>query len=152
MASQYTAGLTAGQVLTAATMNSIGAAWETFDPVLVQSNTLTKTTNWSRYARINKIVHWSALFQFTNAGTAGNLIGAGSLPVAASYGGTFAVFGSALFYDVSVNRTYLLTAGSTSGNNLVFWYDNQSNFFGALPAVTVANGDWLSFTVTYQAA
>jgi len=39
MATQYTAGLTAGQVLTAATMNQIGAAWETWTPALTASNT-----------------------------------------------------------------------------------------------------------------
>lgn len=151
MATQYTAGLTTGQVLTAATMNSIGAAWETFNAAFTQTNALTRTQNYSKYAKIQRIVHWSGLWQFTNAGTAGGLIST-TLPFGSPYGGTFAVFGSALFYDTSANRTYVLTAGSTSGTNLLFWYDNQLNFFGGAPAVTVANGDWLSFTITYEAS
>lgn len=32
MATQWTAGTTSGQVLTAATLNTIGAAWETWTP------------------------------------------------------------------------------------------------------------------------
>ena len=32
MATQWTAGTTAGQILTAATLNTIGAAWETWTP------------------------------------------------------------------------------------------------------------------------
>lgn len=151
MATQYTAGLAQGQVLTAAIMNQIGAAWETYVPDVTQTNVIAKTTNYSSYGRINKLVYWSALFQLTAAGTAGGLV-ATTLPVASNTGGTFAVFGSAIFYDTSANRTYVLTAGSTSGGNLLFWYDNQLNFFGAGPAVTAANGDWLSFTITYQAA
>lgn len=35
MATQYTAGLSAGQILTAATMNQIGAATETFTPTIM---------------------------------------------------------------------------------------------------------------------
>lgn len=151
MATQYTAGLTSGQVLTSATMNSIGAAWETYVPAVTQGAAITKTTNFSEYARIQKTVTWAALFQFTGAGGAGNAIST-TLPITASWGGTFAVFGKALFYDTSINRTYLLSAGSTTGANLAFWYDGVANFFGAAPAVTVANGDWLSFTITYEAS
>lgn len=129
----------------------IGGAWETYVPAVTQNAAIGKTTNYSRYGRINKIVTWAALFQFTGAGSAGYAITT-TLPIAAPYGGSFAVFGKALFYDTSINRTYLLTAGSTTGGNLAFWYDGVLNFFGAAPSVTVANGDWLSFTITYEAA
>jgi hypothetical protein len=57
MATQYTAGLTTGQVLTAATMNSIGATWETYSPtVSSQTGALTSWSVGARYARIQKIV------------------------------------------------------------------------------------------------
>lgn len=39
MATQYTAGLSAGQVLTAATMNSIGAAGEDTNAYLILDDT-----------------------------------------------------------------------------------------------------------------
>jgi hypothetical protein len=73
MATQYTAGLTTGQVLTAATMNEIGAAWETWTPTY--SATVgaftTITTNLARYARIQKIVVARIDATITAIGTAG---------------------------------------------------------------------------------
>jgi hypothetical protein len=149
MATQYTAGLTTGQVLTAATMNSIGAAWETFNPTITQGATPTKTHN-VRYARIQKIVHYQGLVQFSSAGTAANII-ACNLPVTAvAVTGTFMANGSALFYDGSTNRTYTMIATLVGATSMQFWYDNTSNFFGAQPAITIANTDWLSFNVTYE--
>ena len=71
MATQYTAGLTAGQVLTAATMNSIGATWETWTPTITSSaGTLTSVTGIvGRYARINKIIIAYVEFTIANAGS-----------------------------------------------------------------------------------
>ena len=151
MATQYNAGLTTGQVLTAATMNSIGAAWENFNPTITQGVTPTKTLN-CRYARIQKIVHYEGLFQFSTAGTGGSIIRS-SLPVSATgVLGTFASHGSGIFYDASVNRTYSLICTVVNSTDLQFWYDAQANFFGANPLITIANGDWLSFSLTYEAA
>jgi hypothetical protein len=130
---------------------TIPGAWTTFNAAFTQTNALTQTQNYSRVTQIHKTVNWTGLWQFTNSGTASAIL-ATTLPVAGILGGTFAVMGSALFYDTSVNRTYQLSAGSTTGANLAFWYDNTANFFGASPAVTVASGDWLSFTITYEAA
>ena len=59
MATQYTAGLTSGQVLTAATMNSIGAAWETYTPTFTTAGTapaLGNGTLTGRYCRINTLI------------------------------------------------------------------------------------------------
>ena len=78
MASQYTAGLTGGQVLTAATMNSIGAAWETWTPTVTSSGgTLGSVTiNSAKYGRIQKIVFCSFDITITAVGT-----GSGSLNI-----------------------------------------------------------------------
>lgn len=72
MATQYTAGLTAGQVLTAATMNSIGAAWETWVPTITSSGGTftTVTLNSARFGRIQKIVVAQIDFTITTGGTA----------------------------------------------------------------------------------
>lgn len=76
MATQYTAGLSSGQVLTAATMNSIGAAWETYTPTLSsQTGTLTTATIGARYARIQNIVFVRFQVSITNKGTAGGALG-----------------------------------------------------------------------------
>ena len=56
MATQYTAGLTTGQVLTAATMNSIGAAYETYTPTW-SGLTVGNGTQAFYYGRINKLVY-----------------------------------------------------------------------------------------------
>jgi len=54
MATQWTAGTTSGQVLTAATLNTIGAVWETWTPALTASTTNpnlgTTGTSVGRYA------------------------------------------------------------------------------------------------------
>jgi hypothetical protein len=72
MATQYTAGLTTGQVLTAATMNSIGAAWETWTPTITASvGTFTTTTvNTAQFGRINKIVFGKLDVSIVTVGTA----------------------------------------------------------------------------------
>ena len=49
MATQWTAGTVSGQVLTAATLNTIGAAWVDYTPTLTQGVTVTKTITVARY-------------------------------------------------------------------------------------------------------
>jgi len=59
MATQWTAGTTSGQVLTAATLNTIGAAWETWTPVWTASTTnpvIGNGTISGSYCRFNKTV------------------------------------------------------------------------------------------------
>jgi hypothetical protein len=72
MATQYTAGLTTGQVLTAAIMNQIGAAWETWTPtVTASSGTFTTiTVNKAKYCQIQKTVIAFVDFTITTIGTA----------------------------------------------------------------------------------
>jgi hypothetical protein len=72
MATQYTAGLTVGQVLTAATMNQIGAAWETWTPTIsTTAGTITTgVTNYARYGRIQNFVYGVFSYTITTAGTA----------------------------------------------------------------------------------
>lgn len=74
MATQYTAGLTTGQVLTAATMNQIGAVWETYTPtVTASSGTFTTLTiNSARWARIQKLIWLTLDLSVTAIGTAAN--------------------------------------------------------------------------------
>jgi hypothetical protein len=74
MATQYTAGLSSGQILTAATMNSIGAAWESYTPTLTQSSTVTKTVTYAKYTQINKLCIVNVRLDVTGAGTAANSV------------------------------------------------------------------------------
>jgi hypothetical protein len=76
MATQWTAGTTAGQILTAATLNTIGAAWETYTPTVTsQSGTITSfTSRLGKYTRINKLVVVQYDIQILNNGTGGTWI------------------------------------------------------------------------------
>jgi len=85
MATQWTAGTTSGQVLTAATLNTIGAAWVDYTPTLTQSATVTKTISNARYCQIQKTVFVQVYLIATSAGTAGNIVKIG-LPIAARTG------------------------------------------------------------------
>lgn len=73
MATQYTAGLTAGQILTAATLNTIGAAWETYTPTVTAASGAITTfgARNGKYSRINKLVVVMFDFTITNNGTGG---------------------------------------------------------------------------------
>jgi len=86
MATQYTGGLSTGQVLTAATMNSIGAVWEDWTPVATpQGGAFTTVSTYGRYAQIQKIVIARFSIQITNKGSGlGSVIV--TLPVTAQGG------------------------------------------------------------------
>jgi len=106
MATQYTAGLSAGQILTAATMNQIGAAWETWTPALTAFTTNPTLGSGSvqngRYGRINKTVYGHGQIVF---GTSGTNAGSGfyyvSIPVTAQGSGTLC--GTWFAYDASTD-------------------------------------------------
>jgi hypothetical protein len=92
MATQWTAqGITSGAVLPAATLNTIGAVWETWTPtVTAQTGSFTTVTvNLARYGRINKLVYGEIDFTITSIGT-----GAGiplfTLPVTSAVTATLA--------------------------------------------------------------
>jgi hypothetical protein len=84
MATQYNGGLVAGDVLTAATMNSIGAVWETYTPtVTASSGTITTgSLTLARYARVQKLVFVYIQYTITTAGTANGAKIEFTLPVA----------------------------------------------------------------------
>ena len=157
MATQWTAGTTSGQVLTAATLNTIGAVWESWTPVLTGSTTnpnLGSTgTSTGRYARVNKIVIAQAQFVFGGAGIAA---GAGfykcSLPVTAQ--GAGAANGTSLAIDVS---TFASTANVTyldSTTQAVGVGSGGAGFAASIGSATYvwAAGDLIRFFLCYEAA
>ena len=157
MATQWTAGTTSGQVLTAATLNTIGAEWETWTPALTGSTTnpnLGSTgTSTGRYAQINKIVIGNANFTFNGVGiTSGVGIFLCSLPITAK--ATNLVCGTSLAIDVS---TYASAAN-------ICYTDTQTRIIGvgtgggglaaSIQAGTYlwAAGDFIRFNFCYEAA
>lgn len=88
-----------GQVLTAAELNTAGA-WESYTPSWTQSVTITKTTNWAQYTKLNKLVIGSVKMTASSAGTANNKILVG-LPVAAATNNF--IIGQMMYFDDSTN-------------------------------------------------
>jgi hypothetical protein len=148
MATQWTAGTTSGQVLTAATLNTIGAAWVDYTPTLTQSATVTKTINHARYCQIQKTVIVQIYMTATSAGTAGQIVAVG-LPFTAKNNGAF--IGSGFVYDASTNTMYNILPTADAGPTFTMFYETGNNF-GASPAVTLANTDQLRFQLAYEIA
>jgi len=158
MATQYTAGLSAGQVLTAATMNSIGAAWETWTPALTGSTTNPNIgstgTITGRYGRINKTYYGIASFNFGGTGiSAGSGFYFVSLPATAQAAGP--ITGGWYAYDSSADTiaTGIMALDNTSR---MAFYRNGVGGGVFLVAATVpwtwASGDFMRWQFQYEAA
>lgn len=139
MATQYTAGLTTGQVLTAAIMNQIGAAWETWTPAFAPETGAwtTSVTASPRYGRIQKIVVCVAELVITNFGT-GNGAVRFTLPVAAKtpiLGGQ--TIGLARESAINGNTVNVYLNNSTSAFLRFYNNGNTANGNYAFPIVAI---------------
>lgn len=149
MATQYTAGLTTGQVLTAATMNTIGAAWESYTPSLTQSGNVTKTVTYAKYTQINKLCICNVRLDVTGTGTAGSNLVVG-LPLTASVGAGLRI-GSGVIYDASAAVAYAAIMNTVSSTTISFVGDwSGANSWGSSPNIAIANTDQVSFSIMYE--
>lgn len=143
-----------GQVLTAAELNGAGA-WQDYTPTWTQSATITKTVNWARYTQLNKLVIVSIKMTATGAGTASNAVKVG-LPVNASSNNY--LIGTGIFttntpsnvpvfaiYDSATTAVFIDTDADGPTDYL------GTSGFGA-GTVTVASGNLMYMTLTYEAA
>lgn len=156
MATQWTAGTTAGQVLTAATLNTIGAAYETWTPALTAATvnpTLgTGSTTVGRYGRINKTVYGDASFVF---GTSGVAAGTGayyiSLPVTAQNATPPIGIGWILDASAGLLRHVVVQMDTTS--RVALYLENTITFgVGAANPWTWAASDQIRINFQYEAA
>lgn len=145
----------AGQVLTAAELNSAGT-WQNYTPTWTQSATITKTVNWARYTQLNKLVIGSIKMTATGAGTANNIIKIG-LPVNASTNN--GVMGQLIINDSGSGATR--TAFFDSASTMKFFVNNTSFLFtteiwgltgGGSLGATIASGDEVYVQFMYEAA
>ena len=155
MATQYTAGLSVGQVLTAATMNSIGAVSETFTPTWTSSGTQPAIGNGTlsgRYFRIQKLVFVQMLLIAGSTTTFGTGIYFFALPINSRtglYGYMPPGIGKA--YDQSAATPYLGQAqfyGTTDKLTVQF----PTGILGATTPMTFAQNDEIIMTYWYEAA
>ena len=151
MATQYTAGLTVGQVLTAAIINQIGAAWESYTPTLTQSATVTKTVTYAKYLQIQKLCIVNVRLDVTGAGTGGNAVVVG-LPLTSAAGNGLQ-YGSATIYDASTATNYAGRCYQASTTTINFTGDWSANgLFGTTPNIALAASDQIHFSIAYEVA
>lgn len=157
MATQWTANVTAGQVLTAAKLQEIGAAWETYTPALTASTTnpnLGSTGSASgKWARLQKIIIGHGQFIFGGVGvTAGSGFYYYSLPTAAIAAGMPA--GSVIAIDVSSFASVQNTSQVDTTTRLVGYGTGGAGLAGTIQATTFpwASGDIIRFSFIYEAA
>ena len=112
----------AGQVLTAAELNTAGA-WQDYTPSWTQSATISKTVNWARYTQIGKWVQGSVKMTATSAGTANNKVLVG-LPVSASSNnfvvGSMVVYDNGTKYQFGYNIPALFESSTTMSFGMYF--------------------------------
>jgi len=129
---------------------SIGAvAWTTFTPTVTQSTTVTTSTANGRYVQIGKLVIGSIDITMSGAGTGGNSIIIGALPVAAFT--TSMTIGAGTYLQAGGTR-YVLGLSMASTTTFGFYTHTGTGNFGVNPAVTCANTDILRATFSYEAA
>jgi hypothetical protein len=151
MATQWTAGLSALTPLPAATLNTIGAAWETWTPTITQTGNVTFTASaTSTYAQVQKIVFGSIYLTVSGTGTgASNVVV--SLPVTAKQ--TAVVVGQGFIFDSSATNLYTCTAvTSTTTSAFFFVTGNGGNPFGIGPNIALAASDQIRISFMYEAA
>jgi hypothetical protein len=149
MATQWTAGLSAGNVLPASTLNTIGAVWETYTPTLTQGVTVSKTTVVARYCQFQKTVIVNIMLNPTSTGTVGSALSVG-LPIAARANNN-QIVGTGYIYDNSPQFTYNVSAYLASTTTFNALYQGGSPW-GSNPSLAIANGDQIQFMITYEVA
>lgn len=158
MATQWTANVSTGQILTATRLQEIGAVWETWTPALTASVTNptlgTGSAAVGRYGRVNKTVFGQLAINF---GTAGVNQGSGfyfvSVPLTTQASGT--TIGHGYVFDASASLVRHVVALMDNQNRMGLWIDNSTNF-----AVSATNpfaggfaaSDQIRVTFEYEAA
>lgn len=149
MATQYTAGLTSGQILTAATMNQIGATPETFTPTIVGNGggsvsigngTLTgKYFRFQKFVVVTYILSWGSTTITTCSG-----LWLWSVPIGN------ATRGNAFGRITDAGATYYRVTGLDGSNKMVLQAtDTGSEVQNTVP-MTWATNDYLTCTFVYE--
>ena len=153
MSTQYAGGTIAGQILTAATMNSIGAAWETYVPVFkTGATTRTTTVAYARFCQIQKLITVQVELVCTEAGTA-NAVLSISLPTTLTYAKPSSPFAAVGTFTIQDSGTAFYAGAACLDTNTVRGLATSSTDNMGLnsPALTIAVNDRVSFSVVLEA-
>jgi len=155
---------TAGQTLTAASMNAISgnltelagpfSTWTSWTPTVAQGATsdVSKTVTYARYVKIGRLVVANCRLDMTGAGTAGSgfTISVPSVITSAQNG---LRVGGAHVFDSSTNTRYTGQAEFVSTTTLAVVGDWAGNgAWGSVPNLALASGDQIGFSVMYETA
>ncbi len=125
-----------------------GFTWTTFAPTWTQSATISHTATYAKYCQIGKIITVQVKLTATSAGTTSNVILLASLPTAASADG---MTGAWSYFDTGTAWNAGACYGSTT-SSVSFIVHGAGNSFGGASEITVASGDVLNVSLTYEAA
>jgi hypothetical protein len=155
MATQWTAGLTDNTALPAATLNTIGAAWENYTPAWTSSGTQPAIGNGileGRYTRINKLLIVSFILVAGSTTTFGTGNYRFSMPVSIVQGQ--ANMGWGVVFDASASYlSYNINLALDNTATVVELYTAQGiTPVGATYPITFANGDQIRVSIVGQAA
>jgi hypothetical protein len=155
MATQWTAGTISGQVLTAATLNTIGAVWESWTPVWTASTTnpvIGNGTISGNYCRFNKTVIAEGSIIMGSTTT----YGTGTYRISLPFGTAVVTNGSvgyATVFDASAGYiAYTGLATQASSTLFEFRIGNGLGQFQPTVPITLGASDQFRFTFIYQAA
>ena len=149
MATQWTAGTTSGQVLTAATLNTIGATSETFTPTIVGNGggsvTIGNGTLTGTYIRLQKlvIVNYTLSWGSTTTTTAVGLW-LFSVPVGN------ALRGNAVGRITDAGATYYRVTGLATSNKMILQATDTGSEVQNNTPMTWATNDFLTATFIYE--
>lgn len=119
----------------------------TWTPTLTQSGALTLSASAGRYMRIGNLLVAHFTITINSAGTGGNAITLGGLPVNASSTGR--IFGAA-FYNDNGTTFYNCFTHLSSTSAIVFVSGGANGFLGAAPSFAAAAGDTLTGGFVYD--
>lgn len=155
MATQYTAGLTAGQVLTAATLNTIGAATEAYTPAWTSTGAAPAINNGTltgRYWRLQRLI--IAQINWVAGGTTAFGTGAYRMSLPITSDSSAFLYGYAVFSDASTFNAYVMVAGQISNTTVQFTWNvgGINGLWAQTTPVPMAATDSMQATLIYQSA
>lgn len=127
--------------------------WMDWTPTITQGVAVTKTITYARYVAIGNTIVLQTRLAVTSAGTAGQAIIIGGIPInIANSGDLTYVVGIGTILDVSVAYYGGLSVAAESATTLSFTGYTVANRMGISPNFGLANGDVISFQATYERA
>ena len=127
------------------------SGWVDWTPTVTQGVGVAVTVTEAKYCVVGKVCHLYAKLVLASAGTGGQRVVIGGVPVAAQTAYTNSIVGQAHVRDAGTTRyagqLYALTAST-----FCIFVDGNADQLGATPAYTIANTDELWITATYRVA